>query len=81
MTGGEPPLTERQVTPPRGETRSVDDIIRAHAEGFVKLISRYRAGGAAWPARPYAKYAKRYNSYDHLARVREWSRAGGEDAE
>lgn len=81
MTGGEPPLTERPVTPPRGETRSVDDIIRAHAEGFVKLISRYRAGGAAWPARPYAKYAKRYNSYDHLARVREWSRAGGEDAE
>jgi len=81
MSGGEPPITEKPVKPGKDETRSVDDIIRAHAEGFVKLISRYRAGGAAWPARPYAKYARRYNDYDHLARVREWARAGGEDAE
>ncbi|GHE69098.1 double-strand break repair protein AddB [Camelimonas fluminis] len=81
MSGGEPPLTEKPVKPGKDETRSVDDIIRAHAGGFVKLISRYRAGGAAWPARPYAKYARRYNDYDHLARVREWARAGGEDAE
>ncbi|MGV2981523.1 double-strand break repair protein AddB [Camelimonas sp. ID_303_24] len=81
MSGGEPPLTEKPVKPGKDETRSVDDIIRDHAEGFVKLISRYRAGGAAWPARPYAKYARRYNDYDHLARVREWARAGGEDAE
>ena len=81
MSGGEPPVTEKPVKPGKDETRSVDDIIRAHAEGFVKLISRYRAGGAPWPARPYAKYARRYNDYDHLARVREWARAGGEDAE
>ena len=36
-------------------------------------------GGAV--SRPYAKFAKRYADYDHLARVREWSLAGADDAE
>lgn len=80
MTGGDPAMDEREVKPGRDDARSLDEVIQAHADGFVKLISHYRAGGAAFPARPYAKYARRYNDYDHLARVREWARAGaGED--
>jgi ATP-dependent helicase/nuclease subunit B len=29
-------------------------------------------------SRPYAKYARKYSRYDHLARVKEWSLANGE---
>jgi ATP-dependent helicase/nuclease subunit B len=38
-------------------------------------------GEAAYTARPYPQFASKYGSYDHLARVREWSLAGEEGGE
>ncbi|GGC45401.1 double-strand break repair protein AddB [Chelatococcus reniformis] len=76
--GGVPPLRPRPVAPPSGEPRTVAALIEEHLARFEALIARYIAGELPFRARPFAKYAKRYNDYDHLARVREWSLASAE---
>jgi len=45
------------------------------------LLNQYRDPATAYPPRPFPKFAKRYNAYDHLARVKEWSRGGETEAD
>jgi ATP-dependent helicase/nuclease subunit B len=68
-----------------GEERSLDfskakrdftDIAEAHYRGLVELLDQFRNPATAYPPRPFPKFAKRYNAYDHLARVKEWSLGG-----
>ncbi|MGH6858419.1 MAG: double-strand break repair protein AddB, partial [Methylocella sp.] len=54
------------------------DVAEAHYRGLVDLLNQFRDPATAYPPRPFPKFAKRTNAYDHLARVQEWSR-GGED--
>ena len=49
--------------------------------GSRTMMSEYAAGERNFVSRPYAKFAKRYAPYDHLARVREWSLVGGDGEE
>ncbi|WP_158810218.1 double-strand break repair protein AddB [Beijerinckia sp. L45] len=58
---------------------SFDDIVEQHFEGLVALLSSFRLEETGYPARPYPKFARDGGDYDHLARVREWALAGGED--
>jgi len=51
---------------------------RHHAE-LVALLDQYRDPATPYPPRPFPKFAKRYNDYDHLARVAEWSLGGEGD--
>jgi ATP-dependent helicase/nuclease subunit B len=53
------------------------DVAEDHFCGLVALLSQFRDPATAYPPRPFPKFAKRYNAYDHLARVKEWSRGGG----
>jgi len=80
-TGGRTPLKPREIEPPPREKRSVADLVAEHRAGLAGLVGRYVAGEAAYLSRPYAKYARRFSEYDHLARVKEWSlaSAGGEE--
>jgi ATP-dependent helicase/nuclease subunit B len=68
-----------------GEERPLDfsktkgdfmDIAEAHYRGLVELLDQFRDPAIAYPPRPFPKFAKRYNAYDHLARVKEWSLGG-----
>lgn len=52
------------------------DVVEAHYRGLVDLLDQFRDPATAYPPRPFPKFAKRYNAYDHLARVKEWSRGG-----
>jgi ATP-dependent helicase/nuclease subunit B len=54
------------------------DVAEDHYRGLIALLNQFRDPATAYPPRPFPKFAKRYNAYDHLARVKEWSR-GGED--
>ncbi|MFE1599364.1 double-strand break repair protein AddB [Methylobacterium sp. ID0610] len=76
--GGKVPLDPVPLKPPRGEARSVADLVDEHARRFQALIARFLQGEAAFLSRPYPKYAKAYSAYDHLARVKEWSLVEGE---
>lgn len=79
-SGGEPPVDMRPVKPPQGDARRMEEIVAAHYEGLATLLARFFSGEAGYMSRPYAKYARRFNEFDHLARVKEWSAAGGGDA-
>jgi ATP-dependent helicase/nuclease subunit B len=68
-----------------GEERPLDfgkadgdftDIAEDHYRGLRKLLDQFQDPATAYPPRPFPKFAKRYNAYDHLARVKEWSLGG-----
>ena len=49
---------------------------------FEGMIARYASGETPYRSRPFAKYARRFSDYDHLARVKEWSQANaGEEGD
>ncbi len=52
------------------------DVAEDHYRGLIALLNQFRDPATAYPPRPFPKFAKRYNSYDHLARVKEWSLGG-----
>lgn len=57
-----------------------DAVVDRHFAGLHRLLSSFRAVETGYPSRPFPKYAKRYGTYDHLARVREWSLAAEDEA-
>jgi ATP-dependent helicase/nuclease subunit B len=66
-----------------GEEKPVDfakanfkDVAEDHYRGLIALLNQFRDPATAYPPRPFPKFAKRYNAYDHLARVKEWSLGG-----
>ncbi|MDB5593326.1 MAG: addB [Hyphomicrobiales bacterium] len=62
--------------------RSLADIAADNYAGLLSLLDEFRLVETPYLARPFPQFASRYSSYDHLARVKEWS-AGpgdGEDA-
>ncbi len=78
-SGGREPLADKPVKPTGKETRTVEELIDTHLMGLERLLMRYTTGEAGFMARPFAQYALRFNEYDHLSRVREWSATGGVD--
>ncbi|HEU4519343.1 MAG TPA: double-strand break repair protein AddB, partial [Microvirga sp.] len=81
-SGGRTPLDPRRIGPPPGETRSLAELVEEHRVKFEGMIARYASGEMPYRSRPFAKYARRFSDYDHLARVKEWSQAGaGEDGD
>ena len=57
---------------------SITDVAESHFEALVTLLNQFRDEATAYPPRPFPKFAAKYNAYDHLARVKEWS-VGFED--
>ena len=76
-SGGKEPIEPCIVKPPKGDLRSMDEIVEQHYEQLTNLVAQFIAGDIGYMSRPSAKYAKKYNDYDHLARVKEWSATGG----
>ena len=52
------------------------DVAEAHFRHLIDLLTQFRDPATPYPPRPFPKFAKSYNAYDHLARVREWSLGG-----
>ncbi|KMO33664.1 double-strand break repair protein AddB [Methylobacterium tarhaniae] len=77
--GGKTPLDPAPLKPPRGDGRTLPELVDAHVAGLRQLVGAFMAGEASYLSRPYPKYAKAYSDYDHLARVREWSLVEGEE--
>ena len=59
--------------------KSFMDVAEDHYIGLKELLTQFRDPATAYPPRPFPKFAKRYNAYDHLARVKEWSLGGEPD--
>ncbi len=54
-------------------------LVEEHLARLQGLLARFLSGEYAYVSRPYPQYALRYSNYDHLARVKEWSAAAGDD--
>lgn len=78
-SGGAKPFVPCAIDPPRGDPRTVAELVVEHRTRLVGLLARFLGGEYAYLSRPFAQYAQRYSDYDHLARVKEWSASGGLD--
>jgi len=56
---------------------SFGDLVAEHKSQLLTLLGQFRDPKRSYPSRPYVAFASRHGDYDHLARVKEWSRAGG----
>lgn len=57
--------------------KSFADVVADHRAQLVVLLDQFRDANTPYPSRPYVAFASRFGDYDHLARVKEWSRDGG----
>ena len=76
-SGGREALSETLVKPYKDDARAMPEIIADHLARLRGLVARFIKGELGYMSRPYPQFAKAYNDYDHLARVREWSVSGG----
>jgi ATP-dependent helicase/nuclease subunit B len=72
LTGGNP-AGER--CPVKGDTPT---LVREALEGLQRLIAEFDNPDTPYQARPRPDAAPRYDDYEHLARVKEWSAGEGE---
>ena len=72
VSGGDPPLRIR-----RPKLDPATEIARAEA-GLRGLIERFAVQGTPYLSNPRPRFAG-YGDYDHLARVKEWRFASGEE--
>ena len=56
-----------------------EDAVSDAREGLARLIARFDDPKTPYLPIPRPGLAPRFNDYEHLARVREWSTAGGEE--
>lgn len=57
------------------------DLVAEHRAQLLKMLDQFRDPRRSYPSRPYVAFISRHGDYDHLARVKEWSRNGGESSE
>lgn len=64
-----------------GKNKSFPELVVEHRRQLIDLLNQFHDLETPYPSRPFVEFASRYGDYDHLARVKEWSRDGGGDGE
>ncbi|MGJ0393388.1 MAG: double-strand break repair protein AddB [Methylocystis sp.] len=59
---------------------SFAEVVAKHRDELFNMLSQYRDPKTPYPSRPYVALVAYEGPYDHLARVKEWSRGGGDGA-
>ena len=54
-------------------------LAERHFAELIGLLNDFRDPAQTFPARPFPQFAAKYNAYDHLARVAEWTAVDGEE--
>jgi ATP-dependent helicase/nuclease subunit B len=80
LTGGVVPGAVEAVRNPGRSTTPIDpNLLAADAlAGLQRLLAAFSREDAAYPAVPRADAAPRFNDYEHLARIAEWSVGEGD---
>ncbi len=74
LSGGEPAGEHLTF-----EKLDAASLTSQHFKALQHLIGQYDHEATPYRSRPRAQFVARYGDYDHLARVLEWSTAGGGD--
>lgn len=61
--------------------RSLADVIDDHYQGLIQLLDSFTDPSTGYMARPFPQFAARFNAYDHLSRVKEWTAGGADEDE
>jgi ATP-dependent helicase/nuclease subunit B len=69
LTGGEKAGEARAIEP--------EDLVEETYANLVALLASYEDEATPYLSRPRPMFEASYGDYDHLARVKEWSSAGG----
>lgn len=69
LTGGDKAGEKHSIAP--------DDLVERIYENLVELLKQYELETTPYLSRPRPMFEARFGDYDHLARVKEWSAAGG----
>lgn len=56
------------------------DVVATHRAQLQELLSQFRDESTPYASRPHPAFLSDVGDYDHLARVKEWARGGGEEA-
>ena len=64
-----------------GKKKNFSELVDEHRRGLFEMLNQFREASTPYPSRPFVEFASRYGEYDHLARVKEWSRDGAESDE
>ncbi len=56
------------------------DVVATHRAQLYELLSQFRDESMPYASRPHPAFLSDVGDYDHLARVKEWMRGGGEPA-
>ena len=75
LSGGATSGEIKEVRQPGRGGAPVDpnDLAAEARTGLVALLQAFGRDGAAYPPVPRAEYASRFNDYEHLERIGEWS--------
>ena len=64
--------------PAGGEDANICELAERHFAELKPLLDQFADPATPYLSRPIPKFASRYEDYDHLARVKEWSLTGGD---
>lgn len=73
--GNADPIEARTVA----KDTNIREVADKAYEGLLVLLNQFQDPDMPYLARPYPQFVNRFSSYDHLARVKEWSAGAGED--
>lgn len=59
---------------------SFSEVVADHRAQLTSMLSQYREPDTPYLSRPFVALVSGVDDFDHLARVKEWSRSGGDDA-
>jgi ATP-dependent helicase/nuclease subunit B len=76
LSGGTPPGEIRQAG-----KEAPEQLAAAAMAGLARRIAGYDEQETPYLSKPHPMFVARFSPYDHLARVKEWSRAGAEGGE
>ncbi len=64
----------------KGKEKSFADIVAEHRAEVEKMLSQFHDEATPYASRPHPAFMGDAGDYDHLARVKEWLRGGGDGA-
>lgn len=75
LSGGAPAGEFREAS----KKMTTEELAVAAYDGLQRLISQFDKEAMPYLTKPRPEFADRFNDYEHLARVKEWSGGGSDD--
>lgn len=69
----------RKISEGRGSKMTLDEMVAAAGEGFIRLVAAYRDPAAVFASAPRVQFVKYDYGYNLLARRAEWNQDAGGD--